>query len=390
MALLCAGIYTYGVFFKPVSEEFGWPRALTSGAHSVTMFMTGLLSMVSGRLTDKLNPRFVMTVCGLLFGLGYLLMSQVSNVWQLYLFWGVMVGTGMSGGLVPMTATVARWFTKRRGLMTGIVVAGVGVGTMVSPPVATQFIANYGWRMAYMFIGAFFLVSLVLAAQFLKRDPGKIGQMPYGSNEAPGEHRSVWKGRGLSFREATHTRQFWMLCAMYIAFGTSQIAVMVHIVPYATDQQIPPIVAANIMTIIGALSLTGRVVLGAVADRIGSKGALLIGAGMVSLALLCLQFTRELSMFYLFAAIFGFGYGGEVALISPIVAELFGLTALGTTLGVVSFTYHTGCAIGPFLVGSLFDITGGYHMGFVVCLIISVIGVLLLLPLRRVSPDRPA
>ena len=382
MALLCGGIYSYGVFFKPISADFGWTRALTSGAHSLCMFMTGLFSLITGRMTDKLGPRIVMTICGFLFGLGYLLMSQISDVWQLYLFYGVIVGIGMSGGLVPTTSAVARWFVKRRGLMTGIVVAGVGAGTMISPPAATYLILEHGWRTSYIFIGAFFLISLILTAQLLKRDPSRTGQLPYGASEVL-QANSTPEIKGASLGQATRTWQIWMLCLAYVFFGISQIAVMIHIVPHATDQGIPPMAAATIMTIIGALSLTGRIVIGSIADKIGSRWALVIGASLVTVALVLLQFAQDTWMWYLFAAIFGFGYGGEVALISPIVAEFFGLKAHGAILGVVAFLYHIGCGVGPLLVGHIFDITNSYYFAFMVCIAISVAGIILLLPIKH-------
>ena len=168
MIILHAGIYSYGVFFKPMSVEFDWTRAITSGAFSTSMFITAILFLFTGRLCDRFGPRIVVAICGFLFGLGYLLNSQVNAAWQLYLFWGVMVGMGNGGGFVPLTATVARWFTRRRATMTGIVVAGVGVGTMIGPPAASQLVSVYGWRTSYIIMGGIFLVLFVLAAQFLR------------------------------------------------------------------------------------------------------------------------------------------------------------------------------------------------------------------------------
>jgi len=323
----------------------------------------------------------VMTICGLVFGLSYLLMSQVYALWQLYVFYGLLIGVGMSGGMVPMMSTAARWFTKRRGLLTGIVLSGVGVGTMISPPVVSRLISSYGWRTADIYIGIVFLVMLVVVSQFLKRDPGKIGQLPYGADhiERAGSTPEV---SGFSLREALHTKQLWMLFVMYICLGTSQMAVMVHIVPHATDLGISPIAAANIMTIIGALSLTGRVVLGGVADRIGSKRALIIGLALMSVALFLLQSAKELWMFYPFAALFGFGYGGDVALISLIVADLFGLRAHGAILGVVSFAYTIGCATGPLLAGRIYDVSGSYYLAFWVFAALCVVGLVILALLK--------
>ncbi len=121
MVLIWGTYYSFGIFFKPVSTEFGWTRAMTSGAFSLSMIMYGLLGIVMGGLNDRLGPRLVMTFCGFFLGLGYLLMSQTNTIWQLYLFYGGIIGIGMGGSWVPLTSTIARWFVKRRSMVTGIV-----------------------------------------------------------------------------------------------------------------------------------------------------------------------------------------------------------------------------------------------------------------------------
>lgn len=135
--------YSFGVFFKPVLLEFGWTRAITSGAYSLAFLLSGFFSIFVGRLSDRFGPRIVVLACGLLLCSGYLLMSQASSTWQLYLAYGI-VGVGLSGAYVPSISAVSRWFVKRRGLMTGIVMAGIGIGTMIMPPLANLLITSYG------------------------------------------------------------------------------------------------------------------------------------------------------------------------------------------------------------------------------------------------------
>ena len=141
--------YSFGVFFTPMISELGWTRATTSGAFSLSCALTGVLGIVIGGLTDRFGPRAVMTTCGLFLGLGYFLMSQAGTKWHLYLFFGGIVGTGMAGSFVVPVSTVARWFVKRRGTMTGIVTAGIGMAALIGPPVANGLISFYGWRSAY-------------------------------------------------------------------------------------------------------------------------------------------------------------------------------------------------------------------------------------------------
>ena len=386
MMIMGGTMYSFGVFFKPLLTEFGWTRAETSGAYSLLLFLHGLLYIVTGRLNDKFGPRIVITTCGFFFGLGYLLMSQISAIWQLYLFYGVVIGIGMSGGFVPLVSTIARWFVKRRGLMTGVAVSGIGAGAMIMPQVANWLISSYGWRTSYIVVGITALVLIMLAAQFLRRDPTQMGRLPYGADEVKEEGLNLEAG-GFSLREAIRTRQLWIYCAMAGSFGLGVQAIMVHIVPHAIDMGISPTSAASILTIIGAGSLTGRIIMGSVADRIGNKLAYIICFILEAGALFWLLAAKELWVLYLFAVVFGFAYGGHVPLGSPIIADLFGLSSHGVILGATAFSMTTAGAIGPLLAGHIFDITNSYYRAFLVCAAVSVVGLILLSQLRLTSRE---
>lgn len=368
--------YTFGVFFKPLLTEFGWTRAITSGAFSLCSLLLGILAIIVGRLNDRFGPRLVVTACGFLLGLGYLLMSQVSATWQLYLFYGVIVGVGMGGTFVPVASTIARWFVKRRGTMTGIASAGVAAGTMIMPLLANWLISSYGWRTSYTIMGIAVSVLIVGAAQLLKRDPAQMGQVPYGENEIKAESLNL-QTRGFSLREALYTRPLWLFLIAYLSYGFWLSSIMVHIVPHATELGFSATSATNILAIIGGASFMGRIIMGSAGDRMGNRLVFTISFIIVSVALFWLQLAREVWMLYLFAAIFAFGYSGCAALISPIVAELFGLSSHGVLLGIVHFAYASGGAIGPIVVGRLFDITGSYQLAFLVSAAVSVIGLII-------------
>ena len=384
MVVAFGTLYSFGVFFKPLLTEFGWSRAAISGAHSLCMILTGALSIVAGRLNDKFGPRLVLTVCGFLLGLGYLLMSQISAIWQLYLFYGVILAIGVSGSFVPLASTVARWFVKRRGMMTGILVSGIGFGMVVMPPIANWLITDYGWRNCYMVVGIVALVLITLASQFLRRDPSKKGQMPYGGSEVKAESSDL-QVRGLSFQQAIRTGQFWIFGALLICHLIGQQAILVHIVPHVTDLGISSVIAANILATIGGVTIVGMMVMSSASDRIGNKSALIIAFIVVSIALLWLLVAREVWMLYLFAAVFGFGYGGVVALESPIVAELFGLRSHGLLLGIVMFGAMIGGGIGTIMAGRVFDITNSYQLAFLAGAALSIVSLILVLCLRPSS-----
>jgi len=373
LAVVMGAAYSFGVFLKPLSAEFGWTRAAISGAFSLYMILHGFLYILAGKLNDRFGPRIVMTVCGVLLGLGYLLMSQISTIWQLYLVYGIIIGVAMSGGFVPLVSTVARWFVKRRGLMTGFVVSGVGAGGIIMPQVANWLISDFGWRYSYTIIGVIALVLITVAAQFLRRDPGQVGQLPYGES-GTGEGRLNVEAGGFSLREAIHNRQFWMFGAIFLCFGFSLQVIMVHIVPHAIELGISAAVAASILATIGGVSIAGRIMIGSAGDRVGNKSAAVFCLILMALDLLWLLAAKEVWMLYLFAAIFGFAFGGFVVLMSPITAELFGLGSHGVIFGSIMLFSNTGEAIGPLLAGYIFDIAGSYNQAFLVCIVVSVIG----------------
>ena len=383
MVVIWGTFYTFGVFFTPLLNELGWTRAVTSGAFSLAMIMFGLLGIIMGGLSDRFGPRMVMTFCGFLIGSGYLLMSQVNTAWQLYLFYGVVMGAGLGGAFVPLVSAVARWFVKRRGIMTGIVVSGIAIGALIGPLVANWLISTYGWRVSYMILGSTVLVIVILAAQFLRRDPTQVGQMAYGEDEGE-ERRLRLETEGFSLREAIYTRQFWITLAMLFFYGFSLFTIIVHITPHAIELGISAATAATILATIGIMSIFSRIVLGSASDRIGNRQVFIIGFILMSAALFWLVPATEIWKLYLFAGVFGFAYGGGGASESPLVAALFGLRSHGLILGVINLGVTTGGAVGPFVAGYIFDVTGSYQIAFVVCAVTAILGLTLAVALRSV------
>jgi MFS family permease len=388
MLIMWGAYYSFGIFFEPLLAQFGWTKAMTSGAFSLSFFLTGILGVLAGRLTDRFGPRVVMTVCGFFLGLGYILVSQTTTIWQLYLFYGIVVALGMAASVAPLQSTAARWFVKKRGVMNGIIISGIGVGMVIVPPLAHQLISHHGWRLSYIIVGAMALVLMMLSAQFLRRDPGQKGQRPYGEDEV--EVKSVPLDRGFSLRRAACTWQFWILAVALLCFTMGEGTVLVHIVSHAIGLGIAADNAALIIPIIGFISIPGRILLGITGDKIGNKNAYVIGFVFIDVSLFMLLVSRELWMIYLFAVIYGFGYGGLSALVSPIIAELFGLGSHGVIMGtVIMFGGTGGMAVGPLLAGHIFDITGSYQLAFLLYAIIGVIGLILVSRLKPV-PIRPA
>ncbi len=377
------GMYiVYGVFFNSFLEEFGWSRAVTSGAYSLSSIVSGLLGIVMGGLTDRFGPRLVVTFCGVLLGAGYFLMSQIDTAWQLYLFFGVIVGTGMSGLWVPLMSIVARWFTGRRSLMTGIVISGLTIGQMIGPPVISRLIAAYEWRRSYVILGIAVFVVVVLAGQLLKRPPSRTEKTA--DNTVVKETvKSIDVSRDFSLQQAVRTVQFWLVVAVFFCFGFIAYGLAVHLVPHVTRLGISDINAANVLAVSGGIGIVGNFLLGGfIGDRIGNRRAFIIGCILAVVALVWLVPVKELWMLYLFAIVFGLGIGSMGTSESPLVARLFGLTSHGLIYGVTGLGFTFGGAVGPVIIGYICDVTGSYQTAFIVCAALSVLGLVLILVLK--------
>jgi MFS family permease len=383
--LVLAGVhFTFGVFFKPVSAEFGWSSAATSGAFTFYNIFQGALFILTGKLCDKIGPRLILVGTAIFLGLGYFLMSRIESISQLYLFYGVIVAFGMSGGFVPLMSTIARWFKKRRGMMTGLVLAGGGLGQATFPPLATWLISRFEWREAYIILSVSVFVIIGVLAQLLRRDPEQKGQKPYGDGEDLVERQDV-EPKGFTLLQAVSTRQFWIY-GLAIVCGQFAIGIMVvHSVPYGIDIGMSPEAAAGIVTTFAAVGTSARVISGFVLDRTGCKrvlavASLLIGVGLSGIA--AIQTTWSL---YLFAAVFGFGFGALASTMSPLSAELFGMTSHGVIFGVITFGGTIGGGIGPLVAGKIFDITGVYTNAFITGAIFSFCAFVLTLFLKPVK-----
>jgi MFS family permease len=367
--------YSFGVFFTPLLDEFGWTRAMTSGAFSLAMFSEGFGGIFMGRICDRFGPRLVVSVCGILLGIGYILMSQVSTIWHLYLFYGVVIGIGLSGTYVPVISAISKLFNRRRGLMTGIVSSGMGVGTFFVTPFATWLILVKGWRFSYMTIGLATMIIIIVSARFLQISNGKnsVATEPHKTRQS-GSDNSI-----INTNTALKTVSLWLICFVFVCWGTVVFAILVHIAPYAIEAGFSKIEAANILIIFGGSVFFIKIITGIITDRLGSKPVFALGIGMLTIVLVMLITIHELWVLYLFAVVHAFCYGSGSVTIPNIVTEMFGLNYHGMLTGIVNFSACIGCAIGPLAAGWLFDITGNYYASFMSATLLGVITLIMVL-----------
>ncbi|MBT6976108.1 MAG: MFS transporter, partial [Rhodospirillaceae bacterium] len=372
-AVNLGGIFTFGVLFPELEREFGWSRTAISGATSFAFLVTGGCAVLMGRAGDRFGPRAVLSMAGIMFGLGYALLFRMQAVWELYLYLGLLTGIGLAAHDVTTLSTIARWFVRRRGLMSGFTKAGGGVGQVVVPTVMAALIAGPGWRIACLLFGITAIVVLVGTAQMLRRSPAALGLKPDGEAPDPSPNRAQQEV-GASFREAFRSRTIWLLgiakfCDLFCLF-----TVIVHIVPFGVDHGLHPAMAAGVLSTIGAMSIAGRLLLGGAYDRFGARRSLLACFSLLTASLVWLQFADTTWSLFLFAAVYGPAHGGFFTITSPSVAEYFGTRAHGTLFGLVISCGTFGATLGPIVAGSLFDMWGSYTIAFALLLGFSLAG----------------
>lgn len=362
--------YSYGVFLTELCGDLGWTRALVSGAYSLYFLWHGLFYFVAGSLTDRYGPRLMLMISILILGSGYALMSTIDAPWHLYVVYGIVVGTGMSFGYLPVTSTVSRWFMERRGTALGLTVAGVGMGTLILAPFAQFLIYEFDWRTSYLILAGLVVIIALPVSRLMSRDPSEKGLLPYGVKELEPESKQNDKPASsavhLSLKRAIQTRQFWLLSAMYACLVLAVQMVMVHLKAYAIDFNVAEMAAATAVGLVGGASIGGRIVMGSLSDRIGRKASFSIAYFLMAIIMLWLLKARQPWEFYLFSTVFGFGYGACVPLFPAVIADCFGTRFHGSIFGALSVAAGLGGMLGPLLAGYVFDITGSYNIAFII------------------------
>jgi MFS family permease len=356
--------YAFGVFFAALVDEFGWSRASLSGVFSLYALVYSGFALVAGRLTDRWGPRTVIGIGGALLGLGLVAMSGVVALWQPYVLYGTVAALGMSTAYVPCNATVAKWFTRRRGLAVGLASAGGSLGTFALPPVAHFLVSRLGWRWAYVVFGTAILVALNALAVLMRRDPETVGLAPDGDRPSRAPAPATRGAHDWTIRRAFRSPAFWLLFGVFAGTWTPVFIPLVHLVPMARGLGIPPLLAATLVSALGAAALVGRLVMGGASDRIGRRGALALALTLQIAAFLGFARASDLGALYATSLLFGFSYGAASTLFPATVADVFGREHAGTLAGLLFATAGSLAALGPVMAGFIYDRAGDYRLAW--------------------------
>ena len=355
IVITCVGfgaMLSLSIFLQPMSEAMGWSRPGISTAALLNWLCMGVGTFLWGALSDRIGTRVVVLCGGVLLGLGLVTASQAVTLGQFQVLFGVLVGVATGSFYVPMTATTTRWFTQHRSLAVALVSAGISLGSAAVGPLARWMITSYDWRTAMFVLGELALVVIVPAALLVREPP-----LPATAAMAAAAGS---EGREFTVAQALRSPQFAAIALAYFACCAAHSGPIFHMVTYAIDHGITAMAAATVLSVAGLSSLSGKIICGLVADRVGAKRTLVVGLAIQAVSVSLYMFTRDLASFYALALMFGFAYGGVMPLYAILVREYFGARIMGTAFGAVAFVSTLGMALGPQAGGWLYDTFGSY------------------------------
>ena len=377
---------SFGVFIRPMEEEFGWSRTQLSLVASLSLFLYGAVGPFVGRFADRWGPRKVLAAAAVLLGLGTLGTSAVSSLPQLYFTAGMVTSVGAGGAALSVAASaVVRWFDTRRGLALGAAGAGVAAGQLLIVPLVMTISVVWGWRQSLVILAVgMFVLILPLALLLVRNSPQDMGLAPYGASE-PHSPRlaSDPAAERTSIRQAVKTFPFWLLAGSFWVCGyTTSGLVLTHFIPHATEHGFYPGQAAQALGIMGALNIVGTLGSGWVCDRFGAKGPLAGYYLLRGLSLLFLPFVGTLPGLFAFAAIYGLNYISTVPATTSLTARIYGRYSVGELSGWIFFSHQVGAAVGSFFGGYAYDHFHNYTLAFhsAATLAFLAVGLVLLIP----------
>ncbi|RQQ01145.1 MFS transporter [Burkholderia stagnalis] len=365
--------YTFSAFVESLQRDFTASRGQISLVFSLAGCLYFGFGVVSGPLADRLGSRPLAVAGMLLTAAGLAAAGAARTLMQVYVAYGLGVGLGVGCAYVPAVGAVQRWFVRRRGFASGLAVAGIGVGTLVMPPLASALIAHVGWRGAYFTLAVLAVLVGAGMSLLIENDPRGRGLLPDGGRDADAPAAGAsHDGRsahavhaahvpaGATVREAVTSRPFASLYAACLVCSFGVFVPFVHLVPYAVDHGVKPAAAVLLLGAIGVGSTAGRFFLGGLADRFGRRASLLAMFAGMAVALVAWAAAGDFAALAAFALVFGVFYGGWVAVLPAVAMDYFGGRNVSGIIGVLYTSVAFGTLIGPAAAGFIYDAGGGY------------------------------
>ena len=382
-----------GVMVAPLNDpkgDFGWSKGAIGAAMAVYFVFGAIYAPISGWLGERYGPRRMMVVSAILFAGSMLFLGNISQLWHFALAFGIMLSMTSSFAFVAMMAAVNPWFRRRLGLGTGILWAAGGAGTAMLPPLMGYLMNNVGWRDTFWSIGAVGGGIVLLLTIVFRNRPADLGLKPYGAaDDDPPEvvrDKSMEKLRAKVFNQhMRRTTAFWNLPVIHALGCAGHGIVLIYAIPLAVERGIDLVEASLMITIISLVSIVSRLTTPVLADDHGPKQIMILCLLVQGVTVIILFWAQELWMFYVFAALFGLGFGGEWTGYMVINRKYFGEGPIGTCYGWQMSGALMGHAITTGLAGLVIYVTGSYNPVIALSIAFSIGGALLILTLESTS-----
>jgi len=360
---------SFGVFFKSFEGTFGLTRAATSAILSGRMAFSCVFAFIGGWAIDRYGPRIVFSIMGFFIGISFILTSQTTAAWQLFITYSLLLAIGVGAAYVVTASTILRWFDRKRGLALGIAGSGGGLGMVFMAPFAAYLIESLDWHKALLILGGIAWLLMLPVAQLLRKDPYEIGILPDGTmqgHEAATIEASTLQSQEPTLLQVFQTRNFWFFTFIWVLMAYCAFFMMTHIVPHAIDLGFSAVESATILSLNGIAMIGGRLITGISTDKISARLAAVFCALLQLGSFLWLVWVQELWMLYIFGLLNGFAMGRFSTATTVLIGKAFGLGAIGKILGVLEIGFSIGAAVGPFLGGFIFDVSGSYKIAFLI------------------------
>jgi MFS family permease len=385
------------VLIHPLEAEFGWSRTMIASAVSMNLLLFGIAAPVSGWLIDRIGPRMLMLCSLTMLIVGVSGTMAMTEFWQFFLVWGVIVGIGAGGVGSVLTATVGnRWFVARRGLALGILGSASSTGQIIFLPLFMAMITYAGWRQGSMALIVVAVILLPLIFLFMRDDPSEVGLEPYGAGD-PNAAKTGGKTslRGMPAKNATITARevvthptFWLLCSsFFICGGTANGLIGTHLIPHEIEIGIPQIAAASLLGLMGALNMVGTIFSGWMVDKIQPQKWLALVYALRGCSLLLLPFVRDYAGLVVFAIIYGLDWFATVPPSMALTADTFGRHNVGKVYGWIFMSHQIGAAIMASAAGAVRTHLGNYDAAFFAGGIIAMIAAICALNIKPKSKE---
>ena len=378
----------FGVYIKPMENEFGWSRGALSGAAAVSLLLLGAAGPFWGRFADRVGPRRTIGIALAVLGVGAIGSAFVQQLWHLYVTSSLMALGAGGVALTTGSTVITRWFEGRRGLAMGLAGGAMSAGQLVVIPLATGLTLAYGWRTSFLWLGAgLFLLVLPIGLALIRNDPEERGLTPFGATGQPQTSAQVaaaQRAGRVGFVEASRVPQFWLLMATFFVCGyTSNGIVLTHFMPHALEHNFTELQASTALGVMGAMNILGTIGSGWICDRFGRRGPLAFYYFMRGLSLIFLLYVWNAPSLHVWAAIFGLNYISTVPPTTTLTANIFGRFSVGELSGWIFFAHQAGSALGAALAGWIYEWTGTYSPAFLSAAAMAILAGVLALMIRE-------